>query len=329
MAQNSSFFNSVDGDRKYKAEDWAAYFATFISNGIFPQPSVGLAVSADGSGMTLKIAKGSAFVNGYRYANTDSTLTVTVSTAPSALKRIDRVVVRWDRSTRSMYAAVVKGAEASNPVAPALQRDNDKWELGLATVYVAAGVTKITQSNITDTRMDSAVCGLVVGLVNQIDFSSVFAQYNAQFEEAISSRTGEFDTWSTAQESSFAAWQTERETAFETWFDGIQTNLSDDVAGNLQAQIDNRVTGSALTVTLPVASWAGTGPYTQTADATGVKADNLNNHVFIGPAPESYEEYSRCDVRVSAKGTGTLTFTAKRKPSGALKASVLILDSGV
>nr|DAQ05226.1 MAG TPA: hypothetical protein [Caudoviricetes sp.] len=33
--EKSSFFNSVSGDRKYKAEDWASYFASFIGNGVY------------------------------------------------------------------------------------------------------------------------------------------------------------------------------------------------------------------------------------------------------------------------------------------------------
>ena len=48
--EKSSFFNSVSGDRKYKAEDWASYFASFIGNGVFPVPSTGLQVVA-GNGM--------------------------------------------------------------------------------------------------------------------------------------------------------------------------------------------------------------------------------------------------------------------------------------
>ena len=47
-------FNSVDHDRRYKAEDWAWYFSTFISNGVFPAPSDGLQVVA-GDGMTIGV----------------------------------------------------------------------------------------------------------------------------------------------------------------------------------------------------------------------------------------------------------------------------------
>ena len=62
--QKSSFFNSVSGDRKYKAEDWAQYFASLIGNGVFPQPSTGLQVVA-GESMDVTVHAGNAWINGY------------------------------------------------------------------------------------------------------------------------------------------------------------------------------------------------------------------------------------------------------------------------
>lgn len=52
--EKSSFFNSVSGDRVYRAEEWAEYFASFIGNGVFPVPSTSLQVVA-GPGMAAPI----------------------------------------------------------------------------------------------------------------------------------------------------------------------------------------------------------------------------------------------------------------------------------
>ena len=62
--EKSSFFNSVSGDRVYRAEEWAEYFASFIGNGVFPVPSSGLQVVA-GSGMAVTVKTGKAWINGY------------------------------------------------------------------------------------------------------------------------------------------------------------------------------------------------------------------------------------------------------------------------
>lgn len=152
--EKSSFFNSVSHDRTYRAEDWAEYFASFIGNGVFPVPSTGLQVVVD-NGMNLLLKAGKAWINGYFYNNT-SDLTITIGTADGQLNRIDRIVVRWDLTNRIISAEVKSSAYSASPTAPALQRDADIYELALADVYVGAGVTTITQSNITDQLLNSA-----------------------------------------------------------------------------------------------------------------------------------------------------------------------------
>lgn len=181
MAEKSSFFNSIGRDRTYKAEDWAAYFATFLSNGVFPNPANQLQVLS-GTGMTVMLQPGAAFINGYRYKN-DSELALTLQVAPATLNRVDRVVVRWDRTERRMYAAIVRGDEATNPVGKELTRDADFYELCLAEITVEAGVTEITQSKIKDTRQIKELCGLVGWMLDDIDFTGLFAQYDGALQD--------------------------------------------------------------------------------------------------------------------------------------------------
>ena len=96
MAQKSSFFNaqlqSGVYDRTYLAEDFAAYFASFIGNGVFPDPAAGLQVTA-GSGMQVSLGSGKAWMNGYYYINTSACL-FTLDTADGVLNRIDSIVIR-------------------------------------------------------------------------------------------------------------------------------------------------------------------------------------------------------------------------------------------
>lgn len=179
--EKSSFFNSIDGDRKYKAEEWAEYFASLIGNGVFPEPSTNLMVEAYNN-MTIKVKAGKAWINGYFYFNT-ADLTVQLDNADGVLKRIDRIVIRWSLTNRSIQAAVKKGTFASSPVAPALQRDADIYEIALADVLVNNGVIEVTQANITDLRQNSSLCGIVAGTVNQIDASGLFAQYDQIFND--------------------------------------------------------------------------------------------------------------------------------------------------
>ena len=165
MAEKSSFFNSVldshgRDDRIYDAADWAAYFASFIQNGVFAKDN-GLAVSR-GSGMNIQISAGMSMINGYFYIN-DSPLTLTVSPATGSLPRYDRVVVQLDIRKRLIAAVIKKGTQASNPAPPELQRDEVIWEIALADIEVLAGVISIDSKKIFDMRATPELCGYSVG----------------------------------------------------------------------------------------------------------------------------------------------------------------------
>lgn len=204
--ERSSFFNAISAngnyDRIYKAEDFARYFASFIGTGVFATPATNLQVTSTDT-MNLTLKQGKAWINGYFYENTED-LTLTVEVADGTLNRIDRVVIRLDLVNREIKCYVKKGSFATSPVAPELTRNSDIYEIGLADIRVNKGVTKIVQDDITDLRQNNNFCGLVAGVVQQIDTTNLFTQF---------------------------------ESAFNTWFDDIKGQLGDDVAGNLQDQI--------------------------------------------------------------------------------------------
>lgn len=243
--QRSSFFNSVSGDRTYKAEDWARYFASFIGNGVFPSPSTGLQVVA-GEGMTVTVKAGKAWINGYFYTNTDD-LSVTLATADGVLKRIDRVVVRWDLTNRTISVLVKSSPPSASPSAPALQRDADAYELCLADITVNAGVTSITGGVITDQRLNTALCGVVAGVVNQIDTTAFNAQLQAWFANYQGLSLTEYnnlvsymgslkllgDGQYAALETYMTEFKTDAAADFNAWFDGLQEVLDENAAGNL------------------------------------------------------------------------------------------------
>lgn len=206
MAEKSSFFNSVSGDRKYKAEDWASYFGALIGNGVFPNPATNLQVVPGASGLTVTVHAGKAWINGYYYNNTDD-LTLTLPTPDGSKKRIDRIVVRWSLSDRKISAQVKSGTAATNPSAAVLQRDSDVYELAIADVLVGVAATSITSASITDRRYDSALCGVVTGTVQQIDTSAFAAQVQSFLDDS--------------------------EAEFTSWLNGIQDVLDESTAGNL------------------------------------------------------------------------------------------------
>jgi hypothetical protein len=164
--EKSGFFNSSDGDRVYDATDFAAYFGSLVSNGIFYKTATNLQVSP-GMGLAVSVAAGSAWINGYRYENTDA-LNMPLTTAHGSNPRIDRIVVRLSQISRNIQLAVVTGTPAATPVAPDLTRTSDVYELGIAEVLVPAAATSIAANNITDTRLNTSLCGLVNSLVSAV-----------------------------------------------------------------------------------------------------------------------------------------------------------------
>ena len=225
-----SFFNDIDDDRVYFAEDFARHLAKYFTNGIFNNE---LQVIANND-MTITIKEGDANIEGYRYTNTGD-LTKTIDTADGALKRIDNVVIRLDLTNRLISAQIIKGTFSDKPSAPSLVRSSTVYDIKLAEVYIDNGITSITQSAIKDTRFDKNVCGNVVSTVETIDTTDVYKQLYTKFEELI---------------------QQEQDT-FTAWFNRIKNQLDSDAAGHLAAQI-NKIVDNGLrsyTKRLTIDNW--------------------------------------------------------------------------
>ena len=202
MSVRSGFFNSSNGDRKYDAEDIGNYFRGLITNGVLESIDNRLQVTA-GEGLTVNVDTGQAFVNCHWLTN-DAMLTLSLAAADVQYSRIDRVVLRLDTSdsVRAITIGILKGANSLNPTAPALTRGVGVHELCLADIYIGANATSINQSNITDRRADTALCGFVTGLIDQVDTSDLYAQYEAAFSQ----KASEFDAYMIAQRTNFDSW---------------------------------------------------------------------------------------------------------------------------
>ncbi len=164
--EKSGFFNSSGGDRVYDATDFATYFGGLVSNGIFYRTATNLQVSP-AIGLALSVAAGSAWINGYRYENTDD-LNMPLTTANGSNPRIDRIVIRLSQISRRIQIGLDDRTAAATPEAPALTRTSDIYELGIADVLVPTAATLIVANNITDTRLNTDLCGLVNSLVSAV-----------------------------------------------------------------------------------------------------------------------------------------------------------------
>lgn len=203
-------------DRASNSAEFAGLLKGFFRDGVFS--GTALQVLADG-GMTATVSPGGVLVQG-RVKHMTSAQMIEFETAAS-LPRLDRVVVRLDLSNavRDLVLDVLTGTPATTPSAPALTRNETIWEICLATIRIAAGATSIAQSNITDTRLDNNLCGVVAAVLNDFDTETFYAQVQS-----------DLDSFKANEQAEFIA-----------WFDNLQSMLDENVATNLQNQIDNRV----------------------------------------------------------------------------------------
>lgn len=245
-------FNSKNHDRIYKAEDWAWYFSTFIGNGVFPSAqNNGLQVVA-GEGMQVIVKAGYGFINGYAFRNEQDYI-IALETADGALNRYDRVVLRWDLAAREMYLAVLKGSASARPSPRALTRDAEIYDLALADVYITKGTLSVKNANITDQRYNSNLCGIVTGVIDQIDastltqqFNDFFTSYSAQvlteyqsYLSSIADNEQQAQTKLEEFKAELDAYKDEQQADFEEWLKTIKDILTDEAAGNLQQEIES------------------------------------------------------------------------------------------
>jgi len=196
MPEKSGFFDTTaDDPREYPSREFAEYFARFIGNGVY-SGGTKLKVSASGTDAKVSIAAGYAWINGYLYCVFDTPLTLQISAATN-MDRIDRVVLRLNTSTpvRSIKAVVLQGAPASNPTPPALTRAGDIYDLSLAQVRVVANTSTVQPANITDERLDNTVCGLVTGLIQQVDTTNLYNDFQAWMQTKKSQFTQEWQDY--------------------------------------------------------------------------------------------------------------------------------------
>ena len=161
----------------YDAEDVSTYLCTRTS-GVYSKDT-NYAVSVTGA-RQITVAPGLAWVNYDDFKGVSAcsreAVALTIPDADSTLSRIDRVVLQFDTAANLTAVKLKPGTPAAAPEPPAILQNHNQYELGLCTVSVPAGSSVITAADITDTRTDEAVCGLMRDGVTGIPTAQLQAQ---------------------------------------------------------------------------------------------------------------------------------------------------------
>ncbi len=215
----------VNGDIVHDSDGFVTYDRTITSamerafnksrytNGVFSYPDDGLKITAN-NGMTVDLSIGMCNIEGAMGYN-PTVVTYTLSDANASLPRIDRFVARFDLddAIRSVEVYKKEGTFSSTPLAAEITQEDNYYEIVLADIYVGAGATNITSSNITDQRLNSELCGIVAAaLPDEIDTTSIFDQY---------------------------------QDSLDTWLATVDAAINSTLAGQLQTNIDANTASAA------------------------------------------------------------------------------------
>ena len=161
----------------YDAEDVSTYLCTRTS-GVYAK-NTNYAVSVTGP-RQITVAPGLAWINYDDFKGVSAcsreAVNLIVPDADSTLPRIDRVVLQFDTAANLTAAKLKPGTPAAAPEPPAILQNHNQYELGLCTVSVPAGSSVITAADITDTRADEDVCGVMRDGVTGIPTAQLQAQ---------------------------------------------------------------------------------------------------------------------------------------------------------
>ena len=230
-------FTSVEGDRAYSATDFATYYHNIFTSGVIATVREKLRVTEDENiGMRVRVMDGAIFIQGRLYLLTESTV-INVTPGSSTADRTDSIVVQLDTLGREIKVVYKQGSTN-------LQRDENIWEMQLATIFVPRNSTSVYNSQITDKRADVNVCGYSK-LQGNLDVSGMEQQYESLLEQVIT----EFEQFASTNKGNLEQLLTDQQALFQTWLSGLQDELDSNQAGNLQNQI-NQLTADNQVVSI-------------------------------------------------------------------------------
>lgn len=187
FAIEAGFFNSVNKDRTYLAEDMNKPYNRIITEGIFATPlgtpSTDLQVLSASSGLNIIIKAGQGLL-GKKWFENPSDILYTVPANNDVNPRRDSVIIQMDNRTSGRVSNVIyrTGTPSENPQVPDISTNESLVEKRVANIYVAPGARNINQDAIVDLR-GSSECPWITSLIKQVDTSALFAQWQAAYEK--------------------------------------------------------------------------------------------------------------------------------------------------
>ena len=314
----------------YDADDASGFLSTRLS-GVYSADE-DFAVTANG-GLTVTVSAGQAWVRPARFRGRSIILeqpeTVTLTAADAVRSRIDRLVLRYDAAARKTRLQVLEGTpDSASPTAPEITRTALVYDLCLADIRRPAGSTVITAADITDTRADEDVCGVMRDGVTGIPTAQLQAQALAmmtQLSTELHTKLDALDAAIAAVESGSFYTKAEADAKFGTPYSlppatadqlgGVKVGDYLDIAadGTLSAKtLNDKIAAAVAVKSEPRLVWSGKTTIgmrkTQTINVQdGV--DYVNLRMTCGADEDDFNLTPGMTYAAGSFGAGSLTVT--------------------
>lgn len=201
-------------DRAVDSKVFRNIFLRYFTEGV--DPNGGFTI-VENSTQGALVKKGWANIRGVFIELKEDTA-ITFEAADS-MDRIDRVILRHDdaKTVRKPDVIILKGTPSNSPQAPNITRNETQYDIVLADVRIRANSSVVTNTQITSQRLNTDLCGIITGTIKEVNTNDLYNQIKSdlsQFKES-------------------------EQTEFLEWFESIKGKLGEDLAGNLQLQIDD------------------------------------------------------------------------------------------
>lgn len=236
MTLTYGFYNSLNHDRVYDANDFGSIYDGVINDGVFMNIGTGFVVKADGTNI-LKVGIGRAWFNGTWTFN-DAIMSMTAPPSDVLYKRIDALVLEVNKTTRINDIRFVQGTPATNPVNPTLTKSTYVNQYPLCYITRYASTEKINQADVKN-MVGSAECPWVTGILKTISMNELLGQWENELDVFVNNQETEFTNWSTNKKNQYDTWIATNEADFLAWFDRMQQLLNADAVGHMQNLIDD------------------------------------------------------------------------------------------
>ena len=220
----------------YDADDASGYLATRQSGVYSAEEDFAVSISGE---LSLTVSAGQAWVRPSRFKGRsiimEQPTTLTLTAADPVRTRIDRVVLRYDAAARQTRLQVLEGTpDSASPTAPAITRTALVYDLCLAEITRPAGSTAITAANLTDTRADEDVCGVMRDGVTGIPTAQLIAQWRAAQADLETQLRAQLAVLNAEIKEGSAYSKTEADAKFALTADKISTALGYDPGDKLK-----------------------------------------------------------------------------------------------